>query len=142
MHFKKRTMRSPKPAEWAQRLHHACAVRPSTARAAAQRYHPHLAGRKRCLAEFAELRINLAPCVKEFFRRHILNLNCRRQPILSNSDMPRTQLRLNSLMLKRIESVRRQQRLQCLRLLFAAIAVRQKAIEKAPRAVTSAGHVM
>ncbi len=108
MHFKKRAMRSRNPAEGAQRLHHSCAVRPSAARAAAQRHHCDLAGRKRFLTELAELRVYLAPSIQEFFRRHILNLNGSRQPILRNSYMTRAQLRLNSLMLKRIKSIRRQ----------------------------------
>ncbi len=117
-------------------------MRPSAARAATQRDHRDCARCERLLTQLAEFCVHFSPGIEEILRRNIFNLHRRRQPVLRNSNMPGPQFRLDPLMLKGIEAVRFQKRLQSLRLLVAAVGARQEPVEQSARAVACARHVM
>ena len=139
MHFEKCAMRSRKPAEWAQRLHHSGAVRPAAARAAAQRHHcdlhrPRALPRRACgtsrLPLAARRRVAPAPHPQSA----PLPAAGSAQPRYAPRATPPEFVHAGS---DRIRSASSSES-NVSACSLAAIAVRQQPVEKAPRAVASA----
>ena len=92
-------MLSRQPAERDQRLHHACSPGPATSCAPAERDHRNRARSERLFSHRAKVDVHLLPRVKQIFRRHILDLDRCRNPVLRQPDLSRAHLCLDPLML-------------------------------------------